>query len=277
LIGKTLAHYEIKELLGRGGMGEVYRARDTKLDREVALKFLPLDLATNPERLARFKREAKLLASLNHSNIAAIYGLEESAGKNFLVMELAEGEDLSARISRGALPIEDALEIARQIAEGLEEAHEKGIVHRDLKPANVKLAGDGRVKILDFGLARAYVGDTGEEDLENSPTITAAMTQKGVILGTAAYMSPEQAKGKSVDRRADLWSFGVILWEMLTSQRLFEGETNCRRKLPPWCAVCSSVVSNETRADVCATSARPEYGWNGGRRIPPPCSRRKLR
>ncbi len=208
-------------------MGEVWRARDTALQREVALKLLPAALARDAERIARFRREAKLLASLNHPNIAAIYGLEQSGGRNFLVMELAEGEDLSKRLAHGAIAIDEALEIARQIAEGLEAAHDKGIVHRDLKPANVKLAPDGTVKILDFGLARAYLGESGweEEDPQNSPTITAAMTQQGVILGTAAYMSPEQARGKVVDRRADVWSFGVLLWEMLSGKRLFEGET----------------------------------------------------
>jgi serine/threonine protein kinase len=223
---KMVAHYEISSKLGEGGMGEVYRASDTKLDREVALKFLPREVATDPERLARFRREAKVLASLNHPNIAGVHGLEEAEGKLFLVMELAEGEDLAKRLSRGPLSVPEAVEIAAQIAEGLEEAHEKGIVHRDLKPANVMVGSDGRVKILDFGLARAYAGDSVDEgDLANSPTITAAMTQMGTILGTAAYMSPEQAKGRPVDRRADIWSFGVILNEMLTGDTPFLAET----------------------------------------------------
>jgi Tol biopolymer transport system component len=223
---RTLAHYEISAKLGEGGMGEVFRARDTKLDREVALKFLSRDVAGDMERLARFRREAKVLASLNHPNIAGIHGLEEAEGKIFLVMELAEGEDLAARLGRGALSVGEAVEIAAQIAEGLEEAHESGIVHRDLKPANVMVSGDGRVKILDFGLARAYAGDGVDEgDLAHSPTITAAMTQVGTILGTAAYMSPEQAKGRTVDRRADIWSFGVILQEMLTGVAPFAAET----------------------------------------------------
>ncbi len=226
MIGKTLSHYEILEKLGQGGMGEVWRARDTALDREVALKLLPLDLASDAERMARFRREAKVLASLNHPNIAAIYGFEEDKGQSFLAMELAEGEDLSARIARGPIPVEEVTEIARQMALGLEDAHEKGVVHRDLKPANVKLASDGTVKILDFGLARAYSGDSGiDDDLANSPTITAAMTQAGTILGTAAYMSPEQAKGKRVDRRADIWAFGVILFEMLCGAPLFQGDS----------------------------------------------------
>ena len=198
-----LAHYEILGLLGRGGMGEVHRARDTKLGREVALKLLPEDFARDPERLARFRREAKVLASLQHPNIAGIFGLEEDDGRVFLAMELAEGVDLSQRIQEGALAEEEALHIARQIAAGLEEAHEKSVVHRDLKPANIMLGTDGKVKILDFGLARAYLGDSAnEESPQNSPTITAAMTQAGMIMGTAAYMSPEQARGKNVDRRA---------------------------------------------------------------------------
>jgi Tol biopolymer transport system component len=222
----TLAHYEIIELLGRGGMGEVHRARDAKLGREVALKLLPEDLARDPERLARFRREAQVLASLQHPNIASIFGLEEAGGRPFLVMELAEGQDLSARIAKGPIPEDEVLDIARQIAAGLEEAHEKGVVHRDLKPANIKLGTDGKVKILDFGLARAFVGETAsEENLENSPTITAAMSRGGVILGTAAYMSPEQARGKKVDRRADIWAFGLVVFEMLSGKRLFQGET----------------------------------------------------
>jgi serine/threonine protein kinase len=221
-----LAHYDIASKLGEGGMGEVYRARDTKLDRDVALKFLSREVAGDLERLARFRREAKVLASLNHPNIAGIHGLEEVEGKIFLVMELAEGEDLAARLERGPLSVGEAVEIAAQIAEGLEEAHESGIVHRDLKPANVMVGGDGKVKILDFGLARAYAGDSVDEgDLAHSPTITAAMTQVGTILGTASYMSPEQAKGRTVDRRADIWSFGVILQEMLTGEAPFAAET----------------------------------------------------
>jgi eukaryotic-like serine/threonine-protein kinase len=226
MIGRTLGPYEVLELLGRGGMGEVYRARDTRLGREVALKVLPAEASRDGERIARFQREARTLASLQHANIAGLFGIETFEGVTFLVMELAGGDDLAVRLRQGPLAVDDALDVARQIAAGLEEAHEKGIVHRDLKPANVKLAADGRVKILDFGLARAFAGDSlVEGDPALSPTITAAMTAAGTILGTAAYMSPEQARGKRVDRRADIWAFGVVLWEMLTGRRMFEGET----------------------------------------------------
>jgi len=225
MIGSRLGHYEITSVLGKGGMGEVYRATDTKLGREVALKILPAVFATDPERMARFEREARTLASFQHPNIASIYGFEEEGGHRFLVMELAEGEDLSVRLAQGPVPVDSALKIALQIAEGLEAAHESGIVHRDLKPANVVLGPDGQVKLLDFGLARAIEGDTQSAVPDNSPTLTAAFTAPGVILGTAAYMSPEQARGKPIDKRSDIWAFGVILWEMLTGERLFGGET----------------------------------------------------
>jgi Tol biopolymer transport system component len=229
MIGRTLAHYRITAAIGAGGMGEVYRAADTKLGRDVAIKVLPAEVAQDPERLARFEREAKLLASLNHPNIAAIYGLEEADGKPFLALELVEGEDLKERLARGAIPINEALEIAEQIAEALEEAHSKGIVHRDLKPANVKVTPEGKVKVLDFGLAKAWGGDAGSGassiDLSQSPTLARTGTLAGVILGTAAYMSPEQASGKSVDKRADIWSFGVVLFEMLSGRAPFAGET----------------------------------------------------
>ncbi len=304
MIGTALAHYRITAALGAGGMGEVWRATDTKLDREVALKVLPPAVAADPDRLARFEREAKVLASLNHPNIAHLYGLEtayachseraerveespeaqsdakrkapsrasgghstrssdslaqegdkglstsevqrapENSGGpstpapsddasaqddirsvTFLVMELVEGEDLSARIARGPIPIDEVIPIALQIAEALEAAHEAGIVHRDLKPANIKLTEDGTVKVLDFGLAKSWENAHGDSSLSLSPTITQHATMEGVILGTAAYMSPEQARGKKVDRRADIWAFGVVLWEMLTGRRLFEGET----------------------------------------------------
>jgi Tol biopolymer transport system component len=209
-------------------MGEVYRAKDAKLNRDVAIKVLPAAVGQDPERLSRFRREAQTLASLNHPNIAAIYGLDEADGKLFLVLELVEGEELAERLNRGAIPLDEALEIAKQIAFALEEAHDKGIVHRDLKPANVKLTADGKVKVLDFGLAKAYSSDasgSGSFDSGNSPTMTHAATMAGMILGTAAYMGPEQARGKPVDKRADIWAFGVVLYEMLTGQKLFDGET----------------------------------------------------
>ena len=208
--------------IGEGGMGEVYRARDTQLNREVALKILPDAFATDPERLARFKREAQILASLNHPNIAAIYGIEEAEGTRALVLELVEGPTLADRIAHGAMPVEDALPIARQIADALEAAHEAGVIHRDLKPANIKVREDGTVKVLDFGLAKA-LDPSPDADPSQSPTLTAAATQMGVIMGTAAYMAPEQAKGKVADKRADVWAFGVVLYEMLTGRRTFEG------------------------------------------------------
>jgi Tol biopolymer transport system component len=225
MIGKTLGHYRVGEQLGHGGMGEVYLADDLNLNRKVALKFLPDAFAADPERMARFEREAKLLASLNHPNIAAIYGLEQAEGKRFLVLELVEGETLAQRLSKGALPLEEALGICRQIAEALEAAHEKGVIHRDLKPANVMITDGDKVKILDFGLAKALADETQSVDSSQSPTLTEAMTRPGIILGTAAYMSPEQAKGKAVDKRADIWAFGCILYECLTGKRAFEGET----------------------------------------------------
>ncbi|MBN1833209.1 MAG: serine/threonine-protein kinase [Deltaproteobacteria bacterium] len=224
MIGKSLIHYEITSQLGKGGMGEVYQAKDTKLGRDVAIKVLPEEFARDRARVARFQREAKLLASLNHPNIAAIYGLEESDGAHFLVMELIEGETLKDRIKSGPIPVEEALQLALQMAEALEAAHEKGVIHRDLKPANIKVTPDGKVKVLDFGLAKAYVGDQGNINLADSPTISVAATQQGVILGTAAYMSPEQAKGKPVDKRADIWAFGCVLYEMLTGKSAFQGE-----------------------------------------------------
>ena len=226
MIGKKLAHYEVIAHLGSGGMGEVYRARDTKLDREVALKTLLPELLNDPERIARFEREARSLATLQHANVASIYGWEETPEARFLVMELVEGEDLAERIARGAIPVAEAINIAVQITEGLGAAHDKGLVHRDLKPANVMLTTEGQVKILDFGLARAFAGDSADQsDPSVSPTLTAAMTMAGTILGTAAYMSPEQARGHTADRRADIWATGVIIYEMLTGQRLFAGET----------------------------------------------------
>ena len=224
--GTRLGPYEIASPLGAGGMGEVFRAKDTKLNRDVAIKVLPSAFAQDAERVARFRREAQVLASLNHPNIAAIHGIEESEGVVALALELVEGEDLAQRLTRGAIPIDEAVAIAKQIAEGLEAAHEKGIVHRDLKPANLKLTKDGTVKILDFGLAKAYEGEpTTDGALSQSPTMSRQMTEAGVIFGTAAYMSPEQARGATVDRRADIWAFGVVLFEMLAGKRLFTGET----------------------------------------------------
>ena len=217
--------YEIVGKIGAGGMGEVYRARDRSLDREVAVKVLPEGFVGDLERVARFKREAKLLASLDHPNIATVHGFEEAMGKHFLVLELVEGETLAQRIARGPVPVDDALEICRQIAEGLEAAHDKAIVHRDLKPANVKITPGGKVKILDFGLAKAARGEGSTGDPAHSPTITGQMTQPGVVLGTAAYMSPEQAKGKSVDKRADIWAFGCVLYECLSGKKAFPGDT----------------------------------------------------
>jgi eukaryotic-like serine/threonine-protein kinase len=225
MIGKALGHYQITSQIGKGGMGEVYLADDLNLNRKVALKFLPDAFAGDSERMARFEREAKLLASLNHPGIAAIHGLENAEGKRFIVMELVEGETLEQRLIKGPLPLEEALGICRQIAEALEAAHEKGVIHRDLKPANVMIAEGEKVKILDFGLAKALSGETQSTATSQSPTISEAMTQAGVILGTAAYMSPEQAKGKSVDKRADIWAFGCILYQCLAGKRIFEGET----------------------------------------------------
>ena len=222
--GTKLAHYEILEPIGKGGMGEVYRARDGKLGRDVAIKVLPEEFAENEERLARFKREAKVLASLNHPNIASIYGLEHSDDTHYLVLELVPGETLAERISRGPIPLEEALDIAKKIAEALEEAHEQGIVHRDLKPANVKQTEDGKIKVLDYGLAKVFQEDTPDDDSSMSPTLTRDATRVGVILGTAAYMSPEQAKGKKVDKRTDIFAFGAVLYEMLTGKRAFAGE-----------------------------------------------------
>ena len=225
MIGKTLGTYEILSPLGKGGMGEVWRARDSKLGREVAIKTLPEEFARDEERLARFEREAKLLASLNHPNIATIHGLEEDSGTRFLVLELVEGDTMAERLKRGPIPVEESLKLALQIAEALEAAHEKGVIHRDLKPANIKVTPDGKIKVLDFGLAKAFSGDGSDANLSQSPTLSMAATQKGVILGTAAYMSPEQASGDSTDKRADIWSFGVVLFEMLTGRQTFDGKT----------------------------------------------------
>src|SRR5882672_3613948 len=226
--GASLLHYRLVEKLGEGGMGAVWRASDSTLGRDVAIKILPAEFASDPERLARFEREAKVLASLNHPNIAGIYGLHEAGGVRFLAMELVPGEDLAERLKAGRVPFSEAMEIAGQIAEALEAAHDQGIVHRDLKPANVRLTPDGKVKVLDFGLAKALESATTSSpgrDAAMSPTITSLGTVAGVILGTAAYMSPEQARGKPVDKRADVWAFGCLVFEMLSGARPFEGET----------------------------------------------------
>jgi Tol biopolymer transport system component len=224
-IGTRLGAYEITGQIGAGGMGEVYRARDTKLDREVAIKTLPSALATDHDRLARFDREAKLLAALNHAHIAAIYGLDEYERTQYLAMELVEGETLEEKLKDGPLPVEEALQLALQIAEALEAAHEKGVVHRDLKPANVMITAGGQVKVLDFGLAKAFAGDPNQAVPAHSPALSAAMTQQGLILGTAGYMAPEQASGQATDQRADIWAFGVLLYEMLTGMPVFSGES----------------------------------------------------
>ena len=220
---KRIAHYDVTALIGEGGMGQVWQATDTQLGRQVALKILPDAFAADPDRLARFTREAQILASLNHPNIAAIYGIEEAEGTRALVLELVEGPTLADRIAKGPIPLDEALPIAKQIAEALEAAHEAGVIHRDLKPANIKVREDGTVKVLDFGLPKALEpGRT--DDPSQSPTLTAAATQMGVIMGTAAYMSPEQARAKPVDRRTDLWAFGAVIYEMLTGIRAFQGE-----------------------------------------------------
>jgi eukaryotic-like serine/threonine-protein kinase len=223
--GTRLGVYEVTTQIGAGGMGEVYRATDSHLKRSVAIKVLPASMADDADRIARFQREAEVLAALNHPKIAAIYGLEKTPDFTALVMELVEGEDLADRIARGPMPLDEALPIGRQIAEALEAAHDQGIIHRDLKPANVKVRHDGTVKVLDFGLARVMESAGVAASVSQSPAITTpAMTQAGIILGTAAYMSPEQAKGRLLDKRSDVWAFGCVFYEMLTAKRAFDGE-----------------------------------------------------
>jgi eukaryotic-like serine/threonine-protein kinase len=248
LSGTHLGSYHIVSELGRGGMGEVYRAKDRKLQREVAIKVLPEEFAKDADRVSRFQREARLLAFLNHPNIAAIHGLEESSGKNFLVLELVEGETLREQLNRGPIPVEESLKLAVQIAEALEAAHEKGVIHRDLKPANIKVTPDGILKVLDFGLAKAFAAEP-EANLSNSPTLSNAATKQGIILGTAAYMSPEQARGKSVDKRTDIWAFGCLLFEMLTGRAAFQGEDVSE--------ILASVIKGDLHLDLLPANIHP--------------------
>ena len=294
--GARLGVYEIIAPLGRGGMGEVYRATDTRLKRHVAIKVLPPVFAADPHRLARFQREAEVLASLNHPNIAAIHGVEEDGDTTALVMELVEGETLAERIARGPIPVDESLAIARQIASALEAAHERGVIHRDIKPANVKVRADGTVKVLDFGLAKAIDpaasdASAASPDMADSPTITSPATQAGVILGTAAYMSPEQAKGRVVDRRADVWAFGAVVYEMLTGRRAFAGEdvsdtlARILMKEPDWTALpadgtardddgAAAVPAERSQA---APARRRRCGARARGRVPTPPRRRRPR
>jgi eukaryotic-like serine/threonine-protein kinase len=261
--GTHVGAYKIVSLLGAGGMGDVYKAWDARLGRAVALKTLPDRLTHDAERLARFRREAQVLAALNHPNIASIYGVEETNSQRFLVLELVEGETLAARIQKGPLPVAEALAIGREIAEALGSAHDKGIIHRDLKPANIAFTGDDHVKVLDFGLAKASDAATSQDGFAplNSPTITspAMMTGLGVILGTAAYMSPEQARGRAADKRSDVWAFGCVLFEMLTGKHAYEGDdvsdtlASVLKSEPDWNALPHSLPA----AVRSATSPRP--------------------
>jgi len=256
MIGRKIAHYEITAKIGAGGMGEVFRATDTKLGRDVALKFLPESVSSDPERLARFEREARVLASLHHPHIAVIHGLEEVESQRFLVLELVDGEDLSERLSHGPLSIDEAVRLALQVAEALEVAHESGIVHRDLKPGNIKVDREGNVKVLDFGLAKATEA-AQQSDLTHSPTVLGhSPTIQGVIMGTAAYMAPEQARGQAVDKRADIFAFGCVLFEMLTGRQSFAGDT----------------VS-----DLLASVLKVEPAWGSLPEETPPAVRRLLR
>ena len=270
MIGKTLGNFQITSQIGKGGMGEVYQAKDKKLGRDIAIKVLPEEFAKDADRVARFQREAKLLASLNHPNIAAIYGLEESAGTNFIVLELVEGETLADRIKAGPVPVEESLKLALQIAEALEAAHEKGVIHRDLKPSNIKVTPEGKVKVLDFGLAKAFAGEQAELSLSNSPTLTYsptlsnAATQQGLILGTAAYMSPEQARGKTVDKRADIWAFGCVLYEMLTGRVAFQGDDVSE--------ILASVIKGDVKLDLLPANLHPRV-----REVITRCLQRDLR
>src|SRR5262245_35585189 len=247
-VGTRLGSLEITALLGKGGMGEVYRARDTKLKRDVAVKILPDEFSRDTDRVTRFQREAQVLASLNHPNIAAIYDFQEASGSWFLILELIEGETLAQRIARSPIPVEESLGIAKHICAALEAAHEKGIIHRDLKPANIKITPDSTVKVLDFVLAK-IADEQAEASLRDSPTLTVGATHAGVILGTAAYMSPEQAQGKRLDKRTDIWSFGVVLYEMLTGKQLFDGETVAD--------TVASILKETPNFDAIPTNVRP--------------------
>jgi serine/threonine protein kinase len=259
--GDKIDFYEILELIGKGGMGEVYRARDTNLKRDVALKILPPQFASDPERVARFQREAEVLASLNHPNIASIYGVVGANDVKALVMEFVEGQSPS-----GPIAFEDARRVMAQVAEGLEYAHERRVIHRDLKPSNLKVTPEGRVKILDFGLAKALNGSSSRTELPgpDSPTLTMGATQAGVILGTAAYMAPEQVKGKEADRRADIWAFGVVLYELLTGERPFRGKDSTE----VMARVVMEEPSLETRSEVVGALADGRAAWlHGGSRV----------
>ena len=272
LTGRRLGVYQLHERIGAGGMGEVYRARDTKLQRDVAIKILPPAFTANPNRRARFEREARTLASLNHPNIATIHGVEDGDGIHALVMELVDGETIAERLLRGTLPVPEALAVARQIADALDTAHERGIVHRDLKPANVKVTSSGLVKVLDFGLAKAVAGDDLEPDDADASTVTAFATQEGLVVGTPAYMSPEQMRGQSVDKRTDIWAFGCLLYEMIAGRPAFARQTisdtiaaildhdpdwdvAARHCAWPACRIWSSTASPRIHGSVCATSA----------------------
>ena len=274
MIGTELGPYEVVAKLGEGGMGEVYRARDTRLDRQVAIKILQQSFATDPAWNARFEREAKLLATLNHARIAQIYGLEDSGQIRALVMELVEGPTLAERIAHGALPLEEALSIARQIAEALEAAHEHGIIHRDLKPANIKLRPDGAVKVLDFGLAK--LADPAHGAIDASAFTSPGMTGAGLVVGTPAYMSPEQARGQRVDSRTDLWAFGCVCYEMLAGRRAFDGDTASDAisavllRDPDWSALPEGYAG-------AASPAAPPMPCPGCQPEAPPCRRRAAR
>ena len=258
--GTRLGAYEILTLIGSGGMGEVYRARDTRLGRDVAIKVLPSEIAADPDRLARFEREAQVLASLNHPNIAQIHGVDDSSGTPALVMELVDGPTLADRIAKGPIPLDEALPIAKQIAEALEAAHEQGIIHRDLKPANIKVRGDGTVKVLDFGLAKAFdaVAASGA-GATMSPTLSIHATQAGIILGTAAYMAPEQARGKAIDKRADIWAFGWCVQRKLT-RSVGDRPTGATVRSPvAW-------IAGRRETEFRSLSTTPSLGWQASHR-----------